>query len=107
MLSASFSGNFLLELQVGEALLQSIDNDGSGVGLDMSIINLIPDYFHLPVILMGGIGKLDHFIEGLSNVKVDAVATANILNFIGPTIINIRNQVLQKGISIPKFKNYF
>ena len=56
---------------------------------------------------MGGIGKLDHFIEGLSNVKVDAVATANILNFIGPTIINIRNQVLQKGISIPKFKNYF
>ena len=105
--SAIESLNFLLELQVGEALLQSIDNDGTGVGLDMSIINLIPDYFHLPVILMGGIGKLDHFIEGLSNDKVDAVATANILNFIGSSIINVRDTVLEKGISVPKFKNYF
>ena len=52
---------------------------------------------------MGGIGKLDHFIEGLSNDKVDAVATANILNFIGSSILNVRKAVMEQGIDVPKF----
>ena len=97
--------NFLLELQVGEVLFQSIDHDGSGVGLDFSILNLIPKNFPLPIILMGGIGKLDHFIAGLSNDKVDAVATANILNFIGSSILSLRDAVIEKGIDVPKFDN--
>ena len=95
--------NFLLDLRVGEILFQSIDHDGSGIGLDMSILNIIPKYFPLPIILMGGIGKLDHFIEGLSNDKVDAVATANILNFIGSFILNVRKAVMEQGIDVPKF----
>ena len=81
--------NFLLELRIGEILFQSIDHDGSGIGLDMSILNLIPENFPLPIILMGGIGKLDHFVDGLSNDKVDAVATANILNFIGSALLGL------------------
>jgi|MDSW01.1.fsa_nt_gb cyclase len=98
--------NFLLELRIGEILFQSIDHDGSGIGLDMSILNLIPENFPLPIILMGGIGKLDHFVDGLSNDKVDAVATANILNFIGSSILNVRKTVMAKGINVPKFDDF-
>ncbi len=98
--------NFLLQLEVGEILLQSIDNDGTGIGLDLSILEFIPNDFPLPIIIMGGIGKKDHFIEGLSNNKIDAVATANILNFIGPSILNVREAIIEEGILIPRFKKF-
>ena len=95
--------NYLVELGVGEILLQSIDNDGTGIGLDFSILELIPKQFQLPIILIGGIGKKEHFISSLQQDKIDAVATANILNFIGLSILNVREVVINKGIAIPKF----
>ena len=97
---------FLLKIQVGEVLLQSIDKDGTGNGLDTSVLNLLPTYFPLPVIAMGGIGKKEHFIEGLSNKKIDAVSTANILNFIGSSILDVREAVIKAGISLPEFKKF-
>jgi len=93
----------LLELGIGEILLQSIDNDGTGVGLDFSILELIPEKLPLPIVLMGGIGKKEHFISGLQEDRVDAVATANILNFIGSSILNVRKAIINEGILIPKF----
>jgi len=98
--------NFLLDLNIGEVLFQSINNDGTGVGLDFSILKEIPKNFHLPLVIMGGVGKKDHVIEGLLNTRIDAVATANILNFIGSSIINLRIEAIKKGVLIPAFNEF-
>ncbi len=96
--------NYLLDINIGEVLIQSIDNDGTGVGLDLSILDLIPKNFPLPIILMGGIGKKQHIIDGLSNTKVDAISTANILNFIGSSLLTVRHDAINAGINIPQLK---
>jgi len=96
----------LLDLEVGEILFQSIDNDGTGVGLDLLILNYISDNFPLPVIVMGGVGKKNHFLEGFLNKRIDAIATANILNFIGSSILNVRKALIEEGILIPTFNKY-
>jgi len=99
--------HYLLELGIGEILLQSIDNDGTGNGLDFSVLEFIPTQFPIPVILMGGIGKTEHFLSSLQNKKIDAVSTANILNFIGSSILNVRKNLINEGVSIPEFNKKF
>jgi imidazole glycerol phosphate synthase subunit HisF len=53
---------------------------------------------------MGGIGKKQHIIDGLSNTKVDAISTANILNFIGSSLLTVRQDAINAGINIPQLK---
>ena len=108
--------NFLQENGAGEILLQSIDRDGTASGIELS--NEFLNQFKnssCPVILMGGVGKIQHFLEAFKNDKVQAVATANLLNFIGDTFIKLRNNLIQNKVevvdwgenNILKFKNIF
>jgi imidazole glycerol-phosphate synthase subunit HisF len=76
----------------GEVLVQSVDRDGTGNGLDLSLVELAQTG-PTPLILMGGVGQPSHIVDGLRNEAVDAVATANLLNFIGDTLIESRVQV--------------
>jgi len=86
---------------VGEVLLQSIDSDGTGQGLNLPILDEISPNYELPTILMGGVGKIQHIVEGLSNPRVDAVATANLFNFIGPAFLDVRRSLREAGVPIP------
>lgn len=65
----------------GEILLNSIDRDGSGRGLDMSLIESVADAVTLPLVICGGIGQLEHFREGLENESVSGVAAGNFFHF--------------------------
>jgi cyclase len=67
----------------GEILLRSIDRDGTSNGLDIESLGQVPKNISVPLILSGGIGKPSHILEGLSENSVDAIATANLLNFVG------------------------
>ena len=105
----------LAEVPVGEVYLNSIDRDGTGQGYQKELLNFLPDDFQLPVILSGGAGKYQHFIEGLEDKKVDAVATAHLFNFIGSSLEDSRNALIKEGFNLAKWdvsifesiKNFF
>jgi cyclase len=90
-------------LGVGEIYLNSIDKDGTGFGYDFDTINNIVDFINLPLIIAGGAGNESHLLEGLRVEKINAVATANLFNFIGDGLINARDIILKKGENLAKW----
>lgn len=95
--------NFLQENGAGEILFQSVDQDGTGMGLDLSVFDELSQPLEVPCILMGGVGKADQILTGLHHQEVDAVATANLFNFIGSTFLDVRNSITIAGIDIPRW----
>ncbi len=90
-------------LPIGEIHIASIDRDGTGNGLDLELLKFITHVKDLPLILMGGIGKAEHIIAGLADDRVDAVTTANLLNFMGDGLSRARELAISGGIDLPKF----
>jgi len=88
-------------LPIGEVYLNSVDRDGTGFGYLTELIEQIPDLFSIPVILAGGAGKYPHFAEVLNYKHVDAVATANLLNFIGDGLEKSRQKLLDEDFNLP------
>lgn len=91
----------MLDIGVGEILLQSIEQDGTGNGFDFDTISAIGGSPEVPLIICGGCGKGEHMIRALERKDVDAVATANLFNFIGDGLQKARDQVFSRGIDIP------
>ena len=85
----------------GELLINSIDGDGTGHGLDFRILEALPLILEQQVVLMGGVGKPSHIVEALEHSQVDAVATANLLNFIGNGLGEARRACRDSGIALP------
>ena len=79
---------------VGEWYLNSINRDGTGQGYDMDMLNQLPDDWSVPIILAGGAGNASHMAVGLNDPRVDAVATANLFNFIGDGLKQARRFTL-------------
>lgn len=98
--------HFLLKcsgLPIGEFYLTSIERDGTGNGLDIEMINHATHISEVPLIVMGGVGNSDHIIAGLRDERVDAVATANLLNFMGDGLTRARNLAIAAGVNLAKF----
>ncbi len=91
---------YIENLGVGEIYLNSIDRDGTGFGYDFEIIDKMSNKLNKPLIIAGGAGNEKHLIEGLLREKVDAVATANLFNFIGDGLVNARKNVIKKNLNI-------
>ncbi|SFV50812.1 Imidazole glycerol phosphate synthase cyclase subunit [hydrothermal vent metagenome] len=95
--------NYVKEVEalgVGEIYLNSIEQDGTGFGYDIETIKTIANTLSIPLIIAGGAGNERHFEEGLSLDGVNAVATANLFNFIGDGLPNARKAILKKGFNI-------
>ena len=97
----------------GEILLQSVDKDGTGFGLEKKIMKEIKKK-DFPIILMGGVGNYEHIIDGYNINNCEAISTANLFNFIGKEFINVRKKLERKfnlpkkgNQDIKKLKNYF
>lgn len=95
---------YIQNLGVGEIYLNSIDKDGTGFGYDLDIINKVINYINVPLIIAGGAGNESHLLEGLKIEKVNAVATANLFNFIGDGLVNAREKIIQSGNNLAKWK---
>ena len=89
-------------LPIGEILLNSIDRDGTGFGLDIDLIKKIGSV-KKPLIFSGGLGKKEHFLEGFKTKKIDAISTSNLLNFIGSELYEVRNYLLRNKLNIPEW----
>ena len=69
------------KLEVGEVLISSIDNDGSGQGYDPKIISNIPGKFPIQLIINSGATEINHFLEAMNNPNIDAAGASNIFYF--------------------------
>ena len=78
----------------------TIDQDGTGNGLDPKILNILK-YRTMPIILMGGVGNYSHIAKGFKLKNCDAVSTANLFNFVANEFEMVRNK-LQKVFIMPK-----
>jgi cyclase len=86
---------------VGEIYFNSMDRDGTGQGFDLGLLDLLPKGVSKPIILAGGAGNASHLVEGLGDSRVDAVATANLFNFVGDGLKKARQTIVANGIVLP------
>ncbi|HVW91729.1 MAG TPA: imidazole glycerol phosphate synthase subunit HisF [Devosia sp.] len=70
-----------VERGAGELLVTSMDRDGTKSGFDLELTRAIADAVHVPVIASGGVGTLDHLVEGVKQGHASAVLAASIFHF--------------------------
>ena len=74
------------ELGAGEILLTSMDRDGTKIGFDLELTKAVSDAVDVPVIASGGVGNLQHLVEGVIDGGADAVLAASIFLFAEYTV---------------------
>ncbi len=84
----------------GEILLTSMDRDGTRVGFDNVLTRAIADAVSVPVIASGGVGTLDHLVEGVVEGGADAVLAASIFHFGEHTIAEAKTVMAAAGITV-------
>lgn len=96
--------SIIKNMPVGEIYLNSIKKDGTGFGYNMNVVPLLSD-LDVPIIMAGGAGNESHFVQAIqANDKIDAVATANLFNFIGQALPNSRKVLMAQTGKFAKFK---
>lgn len=95
--------NSLNNIHCGEIILNSIDNDGNGEGINLSILKNISKEINKPILIMGGAGKPEHLSAALELKKVSGVITANLFNFLGDGLKFARDYALKNNIDLAKF----
>jgi cyclase len=88
------------EGMVGEWYLNSINRDGTGQGYDIGLLDIVPKSWDAPIILAGGAGNALHLVEGLSDPRADAVATAHLFNFVGDGLKQARSHSLASNMKL-------
>jgi cyclase len=84
----------------GEILLTSMDRDGTKEGFDVELTRTISDAVDVPVIASGGVGTLDHLVEGIVEGGADAVLAASIFHFREHTIAEAKQTLLAAGVTV-------
>jgi cyclase len=82
----------------GEILLTSMDRDGTKDGYDLAITRAISDAVAVPVIASGGVGTLDHLVDGFKQGGADAVLAASIFHFGTYTVSQAKDHIANAGI---------
>ena len=88
------------EFGAGEVLLTSMDRDGTKVGFDLELTKAISDAVDVPVIASGGVGSLEHLVEGIIDGGADAVLAASIFHFAEYTVEEAKKTMKHKGIEV-------
>ncbi len=90
----------VVALGAGEVLLTSMDRDGTKSGFDIALTRTISDAVSVPVIASGGVGTLDHLVEGIRKGHASAVLAASIFHFGTYTISQAKTHMARAGIPI-------
>ena len=84
----------------GEILLTSMDRDGTRVGFDIELTRAVADAVTIPVIASGGVGTLDHLVEGIRDGHATAVLAASIFHFGEHSIGEAKAHMRAAGIPV-------
>ena len=87
-------------LGAGEILLTSMDRDGTKAGFDISLVRAVADAVNIPLIASGGVGSLDHLVEGIRDGHASAVLAASIFHFGEFTVREAKAYMAQANIPI-------
>ena len=90
----------VVALGAGEILLTSMDRDGTKAGFDIALTRAIADAVFVPVIASGGVGNLDHLVDGVKNGHASAVLAASIFHFGTFTIGQAKSHMAAAGIAV-------
>jgi len=88
------------ELGAGEVLLTSMDRDGTGNGFDLALTRAVADAVSIPVVASGGVGKLEHLVEGVTIGRASAVLAASIFHFGTFTIGGAKEYMSAFGVPV-------
>lgn len=87
-------------LGAGEILLTSMDRDGSKIGFDLALTRAVSDALEIPVIASGGVGNLQHLVDGVKQGGADAVLAASIFHYGEYTVQQAKQFMAQQGIEV-------
>ena len=87
-------------LGAGEILLTSMDRDGAKIGFDLNLTRAIADAVGIPVIASGGVGNLQHLVDGVKTGGADAVLAASIFHFGEYTVAQAKAVMAEQGIEV-------
>jgi imidazole glycerol-phosphate synthase subunit HisF len=90
----------VVALGAGEILLTSMDRDGTRAGFDLPLTRAIADAVSVPVIASGGVGTLDHFVEGVTQAHASGLLAASVFHFGTFTIAQVKAHMAQAGIAM-------
>jgi len=84
----------------GEILLTSMDRDGTKIGFDNELVRAVAEAVSIPVIASGGVGELQHLVDGVKKGGADAVLAASIFHFAEYTVGEAKRFMADKGIEV-------
>ncbi len=84
----------------GELLITSMDKDGTKSGFDNELNAAISSEVDVPIVASGGVGNLDHLVDGIIDGKADAVLAASIFHFGEYTITEAKNHMRHKKVEV-------
>src|SRR6202049_472571 len=90
----------VVALGAGEILLTSMDRDGTRKGFDIALTRAIADAVTVPVIASGGVGSLDHMVEGIRDGHATAVLAASIFHFGEYSVRQAKDYMAQAGLPV-------
>ena len=90
----------MTDLGAGELLVTSMDRDGTRNGFDIELMQQITRAVNVPVIASGGVGNLDHLVEGIQLGGADAVLAASIFHFGEYTVPDAKRYMQNRGIEV-------
>ncbi len=90
----------MADLGAGEILLTSMDQDGTKSGFDIALTRAVADSIRIPVIASGGVGTLDHLVDGIRDGHATAVLAASIFHFGTYTIAEAKAHMVAAGVAV-------
>ena len=84
----------------GELLITSMDRDGTQIGYDIDLMSKISSQINIPIIASGGVGDLDHLVDGIRLGKASAVLAASIFHYGKYSVKEAKEYLDSKGISV-------
>ncbi|MBI1175412.1 MAG: imidazole glycerol phosphate synthase subunit HisF [Sideroxydans sp.] len=88
------------QLGAGEILLTSMDRDGQKNGFDLELTRAVTDALEIPLIASGGVGNLQHLVDGVKVGGADAVLAASIFHFGEYSVQQAKQFMAQQGVEV-------
>jgi cyclase len=88
------------QMGAGEILLTSMDRDGTKIGFNLELTRAVADAVGVPVIASGGVGNLDHLVDGVLKGHADAVLAASIFHYGEYSVEQAKRYMAQHGIEV-------
>ena len=88
------------KLGAGEILLTSMDRDGTKSGFDLNLTKEVSSSVSIPVIASGGIGEINHFVDGVKKGGASALLAASVFHFGEFSISEVKKHLISQGIDV-------